>query len=286
LSWSTKTLLQKPTFCQLIFGEGIAGLNVIYIYIRIWFSKISKLPVKKSPLNVNIEIEGAHDRWKMTADPGLIPSIISSQTISAREILSREIEMRYSDLRTSVQVMVARSGFVEGEVKIIDTADELLHDTIETALRAADRFDPTRSVYSWLLGIAVNKLKEMRRDARYEKKRVQVFEDAEPNSNDSVEQSTIEGSEDATADERIDAVLYGSTNRSRLEDQTSDLDEMLSLVKEGEREILRLAIVEGMSGADLAATFGIQEGAAYMRLARAQEHLREKYLSIQARKDY
>ncbi len=222
----------------------------------------------------------------MTINPEPQPSTGSSQMISSREIICREVEIRYSDLRASIQVMVVRSGLVEGEVRIIDTADELLHDAIETALRSADRFDSARSVYSWALGIAVNKLKEMRRDAKYEKKRVQVFDDADHDSNDPVTQSVKEVPEDVTAEERIDAVLYGSTNRSKLEDQIPKLDEMLALVKEGERQILRLAIVEGLSGADLAAAFGIREGAAYVRLARAKGHLREVYLSIQARKDY
>lgn len=247
---------------------------------------VSKLPVKKSPLNVNIELEGAHDWRKMTRGPEPLPSIISSQTISSREFISREVEKRYSDLRVSVQVMVARSGFVEGQAQINDVADELLNDTIETGLRSADKFDSARSVYSWLMGIAVNKLREMRRDAKNEMKRVSVFDDLAPEGDDSVEQSGKEEVEDATAEERIDSALYRSTNRSTLEDKASSLDEMLALVKEDEREILRLAIVEGLSGADLAAAFGIREGAAYMRLARAQEHLREKYLSIQARKDY
>jgi RNA polymerase sigma factor (sigma-70 family) len=223
---------------------------------------------------------------KMQTCPESLLSSVSSQTISSREIISREVELCYSDLRVSVQVMVARSGLVEGEVSIIDTASDLLHSTIETALQAADRFDPTRSVYSWLLGIAVNKLKEMRRGVYNEIKRVQVFDDEDPKSNDPVIQSGKEVPEDATAEERIDAMLYRSTNRNALEDQIPRLDEILALVNESDQQILRLAIVDRLSGADLAAALGIREGAAYVRLARAKGRLQEKYFFVYARKDY
>ncbi len=212
-------------------------------------------------------------------------STTSGQSLPSLEIIYREVEARYSELQSSIRVMVALSGLVEGEVKIIDMADELLHDTIETALRLAERFDSSRSAYSWLMGIAVNKLREMRRSVDHEKKRIQFFEDTDPHGGDP-DQGSKDDIENATADERIDAVLYHSTRRSTLEDHTPKLKEMLDLVKENERQILMLAIVDGLSGTDLAAALGIREGAAYVRLARAKEHLREKYLSIQARKDY
>jgi RNA polymerase sigma factor (sigma-70 family) len=183
-------------------------------------------------------------------------------------------------------MMVALSGLLEGEVQITDMAENILHDTVETALRLSERFDPSRSAYSWLMGIAVNKLKEMRRSTGYEKKRVQVFEDTDPKEGDSIDQGGKEDIEAITAEERIDAVLYHSARRSTLEDHTPRLKEMLDLVKESERQILMLAIIDGLSGTDLAAALGIREGAAYVRLARAKKHLREKYLSIQARKDY
>jgi DNA-directed RNA polymerase specialized sigma24 family protein len=57
------------------------------------------------------------------------------------------------------------------------------------------------------------------------------------------------------------------------------MNELLSLVDESERKILTLVYIEGQEGADLAATLGIREGAAYMRVARAKEHLRQKYLA-------
>jgi RNA polymerase sigma factor (sigma-70 family) len=174
--------------------------------------------------------------------------------------------------------MVAKSGLVEGKAQIIEIGDELLHSTIETALKSAAKFDPTRSAYSWLMGIAVNKVKEMRRSFHKETKRVQVFDDKEAgDGKPSASYESNEG-EDHTAEELIDSVLYHSTNRSLLEQQDQSLSEILALVNESDRQILYLAIVDGLSGADLAAALGIREGAAYVRLARAKDHLRKAYL--------
>ena len=179
------------------------------------------------------------------------------QEISSKVVIRQAIESHYLNLRISIQVMVAKSGLVDGEMKIGDTSDEVLHDTIETALRSADKFDITRSAYSWLMGIAVNKLREMRREVQYETKRVQVFNDNETEEDGSGVLRIADDVVDSTAEEQIDTVLYRSTNRSALEDQAQPLGELLALVKEGDCRILTLAIIDGLSGADLASVLGI-----------------------------
>ena len=213
-------------------------------------------------------------------------SLPDGQQISSQDILNREIETCYSSLQTSIQVIVAKSGLVEGKAKIIEIGDELLHSTIETALRSAAKFDSTRSAYSWLMGIAVNKLREMSRNLHKETKRVQVFDDNETEDGKPSAPHESDDSQDYTAEELIDSVLYRSTNRSLLEDQDQPLNEFLALVKESDRQILSLAIVDGLSGADLAAVLGIREGAAYVRLARAKDRLRKEYLATRLRKDF
>ncbi len=208
------------------------------------------------------------------------------QQISSQDILNRGIETCYSSLQTSIQVMVARSGLVDGKTQIIEIGDELLHSTIETALRSAAKFDTTRSAYSWLMGIAVNKIKEMRRNLYKETQRIQVFDDNETEDSEPSALHESDDSHDYTAEEIIDSVLYRSTNRSLLEDQELPLNEILALVKESDRQILSLAIIDGLSGVDLAAALGIREGAAYVRLARAKDRLRKEYLATRLRKDF
>lgn len=213
-------------------------------------------------------------------------SLPDHQQTSSQDILNRGIETCYSSLQTSIQVMVARSGLVEGKTKIIEIGDELLHSTIETALRSAAKFDPTRSAYSWLMGIAVNKLREMSRSLHKESKHIQVFDDNETEDSKPGSLHKSDDSQDSTAEEVIDSVLYHSTNRSLLEDQEKPLNEILALVKESDRQILSLSIIDGLSGVDLAAALGIREGAAYVRLARAKDRLRKEYLATRLRKDF
>jgi len=57
-------------------------------------------------------------------------------------------------------------------------------------------------------------------------------------------------------------------------------EELLGLVSEPDRQVLRLAIVEGLSGRELAAQLGITEGAARVRLHRAKQQLRRTYSQL------
>jgi DNA-directed RNA polymerase specialized sigma24 family protein len=91
--------------------------------------------------------------------------------------------------------------------------------------------------------------------------------------------------EDYTTEERIDAAIYHSTHGDSLEDSSPLLNELLSLVDDNDRRILTLAYVDQLNGIELAAALGVREGAAYVRVARAKEHLRKKYLVAIGRKE-
>ena len=54
-------------------------------------------------------------------------------------------------------------------------------------------------------------------------------------------------------------------------------EETLSLVNESDREVLRLAIVQGLQGADPAARLGTSTGATYVRKCRAIERLKQAF---------
>lgn len=55
-------------------------------------------------------------------------------------------------------------------------------------------------------------------------------------------------------------------------------EEILSLVNEDERRILRLRFVGGLSTKGIASQFGISEAAADARLSRAKNKLRKEFL--------
>jgi RNA polymerase sigma factor (sigma-70 family) len=206
-------------------------------------------------------------------------SLSDRQLVSTQDTLHREIETHYSSLQVGIRSMVANSGLVDGVEKIIEISDEVLHSTLETALKSAAKFDATRSARSWLMGIAVHKLMEIRRNFRKETERIRVFSDNELEDGKETAAHGFDDVQDYTAEEAIDSILYHTANRSLLEDQALFLNEILALVNESDRQILSLAIVDGLSGADLAATLGIREGAAYVRLARAKDRIRKAYLA-------
>ena len=78
-----------------------------------------------------------------------------------------------------------------------------------------------------------------------------------------------------TEDEMFD-LLYQSAGQANSHHQPT-LEELLSLVKPSDQEVLRLAFVDGLRGKSLAAALGISEGAAWSRLSRAIARLRKAY---------
>lgn len=218
----------------------------------------------------------------MTAVPGAPSSDIDNQALTPQEVVRRAIETHYSNIQTGVRVLVARAGLAEGYASIAEMSDEVFQYTIETALKIAPRFDPSHQAQSWLLGIATNKIKEMRRKNTREADHIQSVEGEDGQNESSGSDGDIE---DYTTEERIDAAIYHSTHGDSLEDSSPLLNELLSLVDDNDRRILTLAYVDQLNGIELAAALGVREGAAYVRVARAKEHLRKKYLVAIGRKE-
>jgi RNA polymerase sigma factor (sigma-70 family) len=192
--------------------------------------------------------------------------------ITPRERLYDAIEEHLDRLRIGVQVLVARSGTAEGVDAINDVADEILAMALETAIQIADRFDPSLNAYSWLLTIASNKLKDYRKKIAREYRHADLIGNMpEPQSQ---KQSNSERQwHEMTEDEKLESMLRKKADHSRLEDQLFGLEDLLSLVNENDRNVLRLAYVSEMSGQELAEELNITEAAALMRLSRARSRL-------------
>lgn len=178
---------------------------------------------------------------------------------SKKEQLQEATESCLERLRPGIQVIVARSGIVESRAAINDMADEILQVTIETAFRKADRFDPAKNIYAWLLSIATNIVKDYRKRANKEASRLTNIQDIELPSNTKPDD---EQELDMAEDERLDALLYGNRQASRNE-PNYELDQLLSLVDGGDREILRLTYVDEMNTHETAKRLGISEPAVY-----------------------
>jgi len=201
---------------------------------------------------------------------------IFREEITPRERLYAAIEEHLDHLRSGVQVLVARSGTAEGNQAINDVADEILAMTLETAIKIADRYDPSLNAYSWLLTIASNKLKDYRKKIAREYHHADLIgnmPDPQPKKQSKSELLWNELAED----EKLERMLSKKTDPSRLEDQLFGLEELLSLVNENDRTLLQLAYVGEMSGQELATVLSITKAAALMRLSRARSRLYDAY---------
>ena len=146
-------------------------------------------------------------------------------------------------------------------------AKEILHETVETALKKADKFDPNRSPRFWLLGIATKKIQRWQRQQTQQNERITPV--AELPQARRIRQQNLE----AISEEEILGILYESSNSCDAE----MLEYLLSLVNDSYREILKLAFVDGLDGESLAAALGTTVGAAYTKKSRAIAQLRQAY---------
>jgi RNA polymerase sigma factor (sigma-70 family) len=125
-------------------------------------------------------------------------------------------------------------------------AEEIVQEAVVQALAKIDTYDSARPAVNWLLGFAINVIRQAQRDQGHA------------------------------------AAIADNTPLDRLEDLVDrfhgqEAQELLSLVSAPDQEVLRLAIIEELSGRELAAELGISEGAARVRLYRAKQQLRRAY---------
>lgn len=168
-----------------------------------------------------------------------------------------------------------RSANLAHGADVQDAAVDLLADVTVQAIEHAGRFDGDRQPMAWILGIAANLVRQRQAAAARQFRRESFIRDlAGP------------GMGCLTDEELFDRVARVSAPgpQSDLEDQES-VDSILSLVDADDREVLRLAILCGLSGAALASALGIRPGAARSRLHRALNRLRQAWSNKEADDD-
>lgn len=192
-----------------------------------------------------------------------------------QQLLCEAIERDWQRLQGDIQVWVS-SVLKQFGTKFDKTcerysieavAQEILHETIETALKKVEEFDFNRRPYPWLRGIAINKVKEWQRNQDKKSNRVIPIEKLSKACQ--IKQQSVSG-------EEILGLLHQSSDSSSPDSQLM-LEYLLSLVKDSDREVLRLAFVDGLDGKSLAAALGTTEGTAYTKKHRAIARLRQAY---------
>ncbi|KST68007.1 RNA polymerase sigma factor [Mastigocoleus testarum] len=207
---------------------------------------------------------------RQSVEPSYDPELLQKQ-----QLLCQTVQEESQFIQNTIQLYVSRVikefGYKLGKScdrnSIETIAKEVLHETVETALKKADKFDPSRSARPWLLGIAAKKIQRWKRQQTQHNKRItpiaelpQVRKIRQQNSG-------------SIPEEEILGILYHSSNSSDPE----MLEYLLSLVNDSYRKVLKLAFVEGLDGESLAAALGTTVGAAYTKKHRAIAQLRQAY---------
>jgi RNA polymerase sigma factor (sigma-70 family) len=177
--------------------------------------------------------------------------------------LSRFIEKQADEILPTLRFYVLRAGLAQGG-QAAQLASELLDELTVAALEGADRFQAERGARAWLLGIAANLIR--RKQAALSR-----LERREPLAGDLAVRADGVLDEDSFFD-LLAAQDGENPERRLLEDE--GFRRRLQRLNPGDQQMLRLAVVAGFNGQDLAAALGVSPGAARVRLHRALQRLR------------
>lgn len=156
---------------------------------------------------------------------------------------------------------VRRANLATGDA-VQGEALEVLSEVVVEALKSADRYDSSRQIRPWLLGIAANIIKRRQTQWKRMSKEIQV-------------RSLCPDSSTISDDELFDQLVGLRTPEIETDLITNEqVTTMLALVSSDDQHILRLAILHGLSGEALAEELGVKPGTARVRLHRALERLR------------
>lgn len=181
-----------------------------------------------------------------------------------RDMLEQAIVADWDRFVSSVQLYVARFAYGKVDPEVV------AQDSVRLALEHAGQFDPARPVYPWLLKIALNRIKELRRAAQRAERRIIPIREV-PQVRGLVSRGVELTEEDMfdVLNKRSDLPL-GAESSSQL----PTFDELLARVREADRELVRMAYVDQLSRAEMATRLGLTEGAVRTRLSRALSALR------------
>jgi DNA-directed RNA polymerase specialized sigma24 family protein len=125
-------------------------------------------------------------------------------------------EDTYNKFYRGVTVWVFKLTGARTREEVHAQAEEVLQEAVAQAFAKLDAYDPARPAVNWLLGFAINVIRQMKRHQHRDAART-----------------------DDVAFDRVGLI-------DRLHGQAAQ--ELLGLVSESDQQVLRLAILEGLSG--------------------------------------
>ena len=177
--------------------------------------------------------------------------------------LAQEIEEKYEYLLTGIRILIWKMGMAASKKEADDLAYEILNETVATAIQIAERYEIEKSAHAWLMGIATNKIKEMRTKEYRRSKRMgiatETYRSIQQNSNRI--NSGHKETEQITEGEMIDYLVAHNNQTNLLGNKIHlNFDELISLVSPEDRFVLKLAFVDNLKGKDLAAILQTSTG--------------------------
>jgi RNA polymerase sigma factor (sigma-70 family) len=140
-----------------------------------------------------------------------------------------------------------------------EAADDIAAETFLTAFRKRQRFDASRGIVrGWLYGIATNHM------SRYRRREVRGYR--------AMERAAAPRPDEGHADRVADQVTAGAMHRQ--------LAGALTGLSHGDREVLLLIALGGLSHAEVAAALGIPYGTVGSRLNRVRKKLRAELAAV------
>jgi RNA polymerase sigma-70 factor (ECF subfamily) len=176
-------------------------------------------------------------------------------------VLLQHIERDANELVGILRSYVQKAGLASNNEEIQEVALEVLDETYIEAEKTAKHFDPARSPRAWLLGIASNIVKQKKTGLAKRSKEIPL--------------STLNQDQKEESDLLTLALNLVHEGMEQQVEAAEEMEYMLSLVAESDREVLRLSIIEELDGETLAQRLGCPYTAAQVRLCRAKKRLRK-----------
>ena len=168
-----------------------------------------------------------------------------------------------------VRAYVQRYGVAIGP-RAREVALEVVNEVVVEALAHAERFDSTRNLRAWLLGIANNLIRRRRKQLYQQQTR-------EPYT---VELATARELTEEQLLERLTALHVTGPEDPVLE--AMGINAALAKLRPEQRQIIELFLVHDMSASEVGAVLGISPGAARVRLHRALPALRDVWVRLES----
>ncbi len=189
-----------------------------------------------------------------------------------RRSLGKALEEHRQRLLGNCRLYVKTFGLAHEHDLVKELGDDVFQDTAEIALKNLEVYDDSRPPLPWLRAIAQNVVHNR---VAQKKRGDRAFPVTDYVPHAGAAESRRRELESTTEQEEFDALLAGDESENAV--SCLRVEEILSLVGEGPRRVLRLAFVEGLRGKALAARLGITAGSASVALNRAKRQLREAW---------